>query len=280
LSEPIHDKHLIETIAADLGVQESFVEKDWYAMQLAAILTKVRYKGYVPVFSGGTSLSKGYGLIKRFSEDLDFKVVIPEGQGSRTHRRAFRGHIVEAIRSNKTWSLADADIQPGNASRFFCCHIEYSSLFDPNEALRPHLRLEVTVQPPSLPYEKRPLQSFIAQAKKEPPEVQEMPCVSPVETAADKLNALTWRVLHARETGSLDDPTLVRHLYDLAVLESHISESGDFVPLLNDLFIKDATRGQGREKEQQSPADLIAEMLQEVEKEEYEMAYSHFVEGL
>lgn len=249
-------------------------------MQLAAVVESVQYKGYVPVFSGGTSLSKGYGLIKRFSEDLDFKVMIPEGQGSRAYRRAFRQQVVEAIRSTPMWSLADADVQPGNESRFFCCYIEYSSLFDPSEALRPHLRLEVTVQPPALPYEKRSLQSFIAMAKKKPPEVQEIPCVSPVETAADKLSALTWRVLNAREIGRLDDPTLVRHLYDLAVLESHVCESGDFIPLINDLFQMDAMRGQLKEMANQSPAYLIEEMVQEVKREEYENAYKRFVQGL
>ena len=35
-----------------------------------------------PVFSGGTSLSKGWGLIKRFSEDIDFKVAMPAAAGT------------------------------------------------------------------------------------------------------------------------------------------------------------------------------------------------------
>jgi hypothetical protein len=40
----------------------------------------------------------------------------------------------------------------------------------------------------------------------------------PVETAADKLSALAWRV-HARDRASPeDDPTIIRHLHDLAAL--------------------------------------------------------------
>ena len=41
------------------------------------------------------------------------------------------------------------------------------------------------------------LWSFVAQARNEEPEVARVACVAPAETAADKLSALTWRVLEA-----------------------------------------------------------------------------------
>ena len=80
------DKKHIENIAADLGVDESMIEKDWHAMRLMAVLADIRHGGFEPVFSGGTSLSKGFGLIKRFSEDLDFKIKLPASKISRTQR--------------------------------------------------------------------------------------------------------------------------------------------------------------------------------------------------
>ncbi len=52
------DPELVETIATELGVDASFVEKDWYAMRLVSAVVGVRHDGVVPVFSGGTSLSK------------------------------------------------------------------------------------------------------------------------------------------------------------------------------------------------------------------------------
>ena len=73
------DPDLIEAVATDLGVDPSFVEKDWYAIRLVATIINVRQDDLTLVFSGGTSLSKGYGLIRRFSEDLDFKVRLPAG---------------------------------------------------------------------------------------------------------------------------------------------------------------------------------------------------------
>ncbi|NEP57103.1 MAG: hypothetical protein F6K31_08775 [Symploca sp. SIO2G7] len=35
------DPEFVQLIAADLGVDASFVEKDWYAMQIIAALTTV-----------------------------------------------------------------------------------------------------------------------------------------------------------------------------------------------------------------------------------------------
>jgi predicted nucleotidyltransferase component of viral defense system len=46
-------------------------------MLSARSIAQVESGGIAPAFSGGTSLSKGWDLIKRFSEDMDFKVVEP-----------------------------------------------------------------------------------------------------------------------------------------------------------------------------------------------------------
>lgn len=69
-------------VATELGVDPSFVEKDWHAIRLVATVAGVREGDLALVFSGGTSLSKGYGLIRRFSEDLDFRVLLPEPASS------------------------------------------------------------------------------------------------------------------------------------------------------------------------------------------------------
>ena len=72
------DKAVIEEISLELGIDPSFIEKDWYAVQLLVLISKLQGTRDVQIaFSGGTSLSKGYGLIKRFSEDLDFILTLP-----------------------------------------------------------------------------------------------------------------------------------------------------------------------------------------------------------
>ena len=91
------DNELLEAIAVDLGVDPSFVEKDWHAMRMIAAIAGVRHGELRPVFSGGTSLSKGYGLIQRFSEDLDFKLLFPKANIGRPLRRGYRAAVVDAI---------------------------------------------------------------------------------------------------------------------------------------------------------------------------------------
>lgn len=62
------DRALIEDAAIELGVDPAFVEKDWHAVQMLALLSTLSEDGMQLVFSGGTSLSKGFEMIKRFSK--------------------------------------------------------------------------------------------------------------------------------------------------------------------------------------------------------------------
>lgn len=66
---------LFETVAAHLETQAQNVEKDLYVCWALDFLFNRR--GNDPIglyFKGGTSLSKAYGLIRRFSEDIDIGI--------------------------------------------------------------------------------------------------------------------------------------------------------------------------------------------------------------
>jgi hypothetical protein len=63
------------TTAARLNTGEVNVEKDfWVCWTLDALFNRLPQDGPRLLFKGGTSLSKGYGLISRFSEDVDVTV--------------------------------------------------------------------------------------------------------------------------------------------------------------------------------------------------------------
>jgi hypothetical protein len=58
-----------------LGAPEQNIEKDfWVCWALDALFNDLEAGGPRLLFKGGTSLSKGYGLIERFSEDIDITV--------------------------------------------------------------------------------------------------------------------------------------------------------------------------------------------------------------
>jgi hypothetical protein len=137
----------------------------------------------------------------------------------------------------------------------------YPSLFDAVLGLRPHIRVEMSLMPPALAPIARPIASLIGTAQQKPPEVAAFLCVDPVETAADKLSALAWRV-HARKRGSDDDdPTIIRHLHDLAALKETVTASGDFSRLVQKAMSDDTGRG-GEATASSDPATLFAGMLE------------------
>lgn len=64
---------ILTNVAEQKGIVDNAVEKDfWVSMVLRAIFSLPYSAAFV--FKGGTSLSKGWGLIERFSEDIDLAI--------------------------------------------------------------------------------------------------------------------------------------------------------------------------------------------------------------
>ena len=62
---------LFRNTAAKMGMSEAIIEKDfWVCYMLDYLFHRSAWKDNL-AFKGGTSLSKAYGLIERFSEDID-----------------------------------------------------------------------------------------------------------------------------------------------------------------------------------------------------------------
>lgn len=65
---------IIREVAARRGVSAVMVEKDFWVSWILAVLFAHPELGGQLVFKGGTSLSKVFGVIDRFSEDIDLSV--------------------------------------------------------------------------------------------------------------------------------------------------------------------------------------------------------------
>ena len=62
---------LIKNTSQKMGINQGIVEKDyWVCFVLNYLFSKCKWKDAV-TFKGGTSLSKCFNLIERFSEDID-----------------------------------------------------------------------------------------------------------------------------------------------------------------------------------------------------------------
>jgi predicted nucleotidyltransferase component of viral defense system len=91
------DLKTLNFVSDKYNINPAFIEKDWYTQHVLGIVAGIQSDEFQPIFCGGTSLSKGYQLIRRFSEDIDFKVQTLKPNLTRSFRSAYQDKIVEAV---------------------------------------------------------------------------------------------------------------------------------------------------------------------------------------
>lgn len=86
-------EQIILKVSEDTGIEASIVEKDYYVTLFLKRIVEV-----IPniIFKGGTSLSKCYKLIKRFSEDIDLNIEV-ETRPTEGQRKKLKEAIVSII---------------------------------------------------------------------------------------------------------------------------------------------------------------------------------------
>jgi hypothetical protein len=147
--------------AERFGVNEQFVEKDYYVTEILRIV--VDRLGDKAMFKGGTSLSKGWGLISRFSEDIDL-FVNPDRYDPRPGKRKMDGKLKDlsaAVGEHPalTW-LVDEGRTIGGLGRED--YFAYPSRFAQLPGIRPAVRLEPGIQSGMFPTQVVPLTSLVA----------------------------------------------------------------------------------------------------------------------
>ena len=73
-------KTSVQEVSNALNIDTGFIEKDYYITMILKEFAKQRND---IVFKGGTSLSKCYGIINRFSEDIDISFTEHIGESKR-----------------------------------------------------------------------------------------------------------------------------------------------------------------------------------------------------
>lgn len=223
------------------------VEKDLHVVRAIAALATIDAAPFDLVFAGGTALARAHRLVRRMSEDVDFKIVpkaaAPVSRSMLRQRlRTLRDQVTQALQT------AGFAFDPGdpactrtrNENRYTVWQLPYNSTGGAGEGLRPTIQVELTYAPLRLPRVTLPVSSFVAEALNRVPEVPAIGCVSITETAAEKLVSLTRRT--AMELAGLSrdpDPALVRHIYDLHVLRDRV-DRGTVITLARDIAAADA----------------------------------------
>jgi len=99
MAEFLHDRRdfdqLLAVVANDRGLDPMLVEKDYWIMHG---LWGLQAQGFVFELKGGTSLSKGFGVIHRFSEDIDIRIQPPADLDVKTGRNQDKpAHIASRL---------------------------------------------------------------------------------------------------------------------------------------------------------------------------------------
>lgn len=274
------DSGVIEDIASELSIDPAFVEKDWYSVQVLKKISEYQSNDITTIFSGGTSLSKGYGLIQRFSEDLDFRCRYNKqnsGNQNKKIRRTYRQGIIADISGVDSIVLTEEKVE--NASNYIKFPLSYPQKYKEHSALRPNLEIEFSFTQPCLDPQIKPIQSLIAKFTDKDPETNIL-CLSPLETAANKLSALTWRILKRDRSARKDDPAMIRHLHDLSALFDIIKTNQVlFVETARSSFEEDQRTG--RRNTDSGFYESMLSALRELKRDnKYLIEYSRFVDAM
>ncbi len=242
-------KEIIDKVIKDNDIEPSFLEKDVYITRILKTLSNIKNDKITPVFSGGTSLHKGHEIIKRFSEDIDFRVKTEIGL-TRNDRRNFRKYIIEEINKIPDLKVIEETIRVRNESNFFGFYVDYPKEYNLDKSLRSNIKFEMGFEELLLDTTKCKVGGIIDTIMKEnnktsiENETFEIDCISLEEIAGNKLSALMWRTQikdRSQPFGIKNDPTIIRHLYDLSAMCSKI-KTDNFIFVLETSFKHDLGR--------------------------------------
>jgi hypothetical protein len=146
--------------ARHIGVSEQFVEKDYYVTEILRIISLGL--GDKAMFKGGTSLSKGWGLISRFSEDIDLFVNPDKFEphpGTNKMDRILKA-LAESVAAHPglTWLREEGRTIGGLGREDY---FRYETKFDALPGLRAAVRLEPGIQSGTFPTEVVPITSLV-----------------------------------------------------------------------------------------------------------------------
>lgn len=232
---PATRSELIRETAERIELTPSAVEKDFWVVWVLDKLFRSELLADKIIFKGGTSLSKVFGLIRRFSEDIDLildwnEVVTEDPNLARSNTKqdkfnkavpelsrkyiadVFLPEVVEALDG-----VCSVEIEEGAPD---VINIRYPTSFE-SGYLRPEIRLEIGPLALWVPNAQYEIRSYMAETF---PDVFD---VTSCRVMAIKAERTFWEkatILHAeafRPESKPLQPRYSRHYYDLAMMAAN-----------------------------------------------------------
>lgn len=215
-----------------MGLPDAAAEKDWWVVQTLHILFASSI-GNATVFKGGTSLSKGWKLLDRFSEDIDLALDRSffgfDRDISREQVKKLRRKSVAFIRDElfpeiqlvfKNNGFEELIIQLGDLKNSdqdpITIEVYYPSLTDPVIYLPPRVLIEIGSRSLIEPFSAVEISSFVNEqfaGNTFTDDMISVPTVNPERTFLEKIFLLHETFQQPLEKVKVERKS--RHLYDL-----------------------------------------------------------------
>jgi predicted nucleotidyltransferase component of viral defense system len=281
-------KELVLITSEKLSIKyPSIIEKDYHVTQIIHALAGIENEFFCLIFAGGTCLAKAHKIVKRMSEDIDFKIKAKFSSCNLSmsqllkELKKFRTQIISSL-SFPDLSIIDSAVR--NEGKYLRVDLAYPALFSSNEILRPHLLLEFTLSDVRLPTNELGIKTIIEDVINIDAlsSSASISCISTNETAIEKWVSLTRRISAIEREYHYDDQTLVRHLYDLNAIKKSSQINHHFFDLGKIIVDYDAKQFKNQHPEySKDPRGEIEQSLSLLKiKPIWKTRYNNFIEAM
>jgi len=218
---------LIRIVAEQKGIDPALVEKDYWIMHCLYGLQKL---GLTFELKGGTSLSKGFKIIDRFSEDIDIHIEPPASRNVKTGRNQDKPAHVKSRKDFYDW-LANTKIKIDgidtverdtafDSEKLFSggIRLRYQSLTTPIDDLKDGILLEAGFDVVT-PNTAKDVSSWIYDYAADKVEIIDnrakgVACYDPAYTFVEKLQTISTKYRQQQQDKKFP-PNFMRHYYDV-----------------------------------------------------------------
>lgn len=154
-------REAIEAAAQHLKLRPVFVEKDYWVTYILRNLGLSKYADTV-IFKGGTSLSKAYQCIDRFSEDIDLAILSPRNYTGNQLKNLLK-EVTESITQHL--QIIEGHREEKKMGRMRATVYAYDKVIDSTDfdVLKDYVLIEINCFADPVPYNPIPIYSYIAQ---------------------------------------------------------------------------------------------------------------------
>ncbi|WP_266206377.1 nucleotidyl transferase AbiEii/AbiGii toxin family protein [Pontibacter kalidii] len=255
----------ITATAEALQIRDVYVEKDYW---VTLVLYRLAHSPYVEqaIFKGGTSLSKAYNLIERFSEDIDLAINADEGM---TNNQVMQ--LIRKISKEITKDMVEVDDphRTSKGSRFRKTLHDYgASVQGDYGQATDKILVEINSFASPNPHQLMPIKTYISQfmAQRGLLEMIRQYELEPFEVNVVSLErTFTEKVLALVRASYAENPvdelgSKIRHVYDLhAMLKAPavtaFLHSEDFFEMIQAVQADDARNSEFQGDWAQQPLD-------------------------